>query len=252
MCNVSGGVAGAAAVMIADERASLDSIHALLDTIETEKRDLLSQLDAQKARCAALEADRRQLNQKLELATQRFELAVARSFTGSRGPTGDLWGGPGGHMRGSSFSRGPTGDFGFPPLPRGPHAIGDQAEVRYSALRQSSSRGTLQLDGGTAHEPELRHAPKNPAESKAQSSDQTRALTAMPRHTRSAPGSPADQQGMRHAAAGEHDLIKWLIASDHGLPLICHPPAKAADLKDCSRGVIEVKLAPTAFSDKDP
>lgn len=74
---------GAAALVMADERACLENIHSLLDDMEREHRSLLSRLQQQKAHSTGLEADNAKLVQKLQLATQRFELAVARaSFAG--------------------------------------------------------------------------------------------------------------------------------------------------------------------------
>lgn len=68
---------------MADERACLENIHSLLDDMEREQRSLLGQLQAQKTHSVSLEADNAKLVQKLQLATQRFELAVARaSFAG--------------------------------------------------------------------------------------------------------------------------------------------------------------------------
>ncbi|KAK9794372.1 hypothetical protein WJX73_009154 [Symbiochloris irregularis] len=119
----AGGVGGAAALVMADERACLESIHSLMDGMERDQRSLLSQLQAQKAHSAGLQADNAKLVQKLQLATQRFELAVARaSFAGqresagypsrSRGPTSD-------HLPAASQPA-PTSPFGNAPPSAGP------------------------------------------------------------------------------------------------------------------------------------
>lgn len=131
-CGV-GGVGGAAALMIAEERTTLDSIHALLDTIEGDKRGLLSQIEGYKARCNDLRAANQRLERKLELATQRFELAVARascsglrsSQVPSRQPTGDSSGIP--DSIGNSLEPGaapPAADTGFQP-PLAPSGMSD-------------------------------------------------------------------------------------------------------------------------------
>lgn len=50
----AGGVAGSAAELIAQERAALSNIHAMLSALESQQRSLLSSLHAKEVCCCAI------------------------------------------------------------------------------------------------------------------------------------------------------------------------------------------------------
>ncbi|BDA49546.1 probable protein BLISTER at N-terminal half [Coccomyxa sp. Obi] len=74
-----GGVAGSAAKLITQERAALSNIHAMLESLESQQRSLLSSLQAKQEENRELDSENRELRSRLEAAQQRLELAVSRS-----------------------------------------------------------------------------------------------------------------------------------------------------------------------------
>ncbi|EIE19150.1 hypothetical protein COCSUDRAFT_67986 [Coccomyxa subellipsoidea C-169] len=74
-----GGVAGNAAELIVQERAALSNIHAMLATLESQQRSLLSSLHAKEEESRELGTENAELRSRLEAAQQRLELAVSRS-----------------------------------------------------------------------------------------------------------------------------------------------------------------------------